>query len=84
MKTVVLPDGYHGSTIECNVEPLVVDGDLVKLGVTDKPWLIRWIHKDDLAKAMADQLPDETSNSHEEYRHISKMWSATLGAKVTE
>lgn len=59
MKTVMLADGYNGDLVECDIEPIAVDGDLLKLHVTGKPWLIRWIHKDDLRKAVVEKIASD-------------------------
>jgi hypothetical protein len=55
MQTITLPDGYNGHTVKCYVEPIEVDGNLVKLQVAepDKKYMFRWARKNDLS------LPDE-------------------------
>jgi hypothetical protein len=53
-KTVFLPDGYTGEVVECNMEPLEIDGHLVKLRVAGSH-MIRWARLSDLHQAQDTQ-----------------------------
>jgi len=41
-KTVTLPDGYNGHTVECLLDPIEQDGDMVKLQVKCSS-MIKWV-----------------------------------------
>jgi len=53
-KTVFLPDGYRGDVVECEMEPLMYDGDLVKLRVAGSH-MIRWARIHDLHATQDNQ-----------------------------
>ena len=42
--TIVLPDGYNGHTVECDVMPIARQGDEYKLRVSGS-YLIRWVSR---------------------------------------
>ncbi len=52
---IFLPDGYNGHTVKLFVEPLEIEGDLVKLGCAEpgREYLIRWTTQDEIAAAQA-------------------------------
>jgi hypothetical protein len=54
-KTIFLPNGYNGHVVECDVEPLERDGNLLRLRVTGSTYLTRWCHVEDLASAIQEQ-----------------------------
>ena len=56
MNTVLLDDGYNGSKVLFNTNPLEVDGDLVKLSCAEpgKEYLIRWVLLEDVIKAQSN------------------------------
>lgn len=48
-KTITLPDGYRGHTIECYVEPIYDETNgAVKLQVAEKgkEYMFKWVYKD--------------------------------------
>lgn len=51
-RTVQLSDGYNGATMSFYIDPLEVDGDLVKLQCAEKgkSHLIRWARKSETLK----------------------------------
>jgi hypothetical protein len=53
-KTVFLPYRYRGDVVECAMEPLMYDGDLVKLRVAGSH-MIRWARIHDLHAAQDNQ-----------------------------
>ncbi len=57
MKTVYIPDGYNGSKVMFFIDPIEVDGELVKLSCAEegKKYLIRWIHVAELSKLIKEQ-----------------------------
>ena len=38
---ITLPDGYNGDTVQCNAEPLEIDGPVIKLAVIGGG--VRWV-----------------------------------------
>lgn len=52
-ETITLPAGYNGDTMPFFAEPIVVDGELVKLRCAEpgKEFLIRWAYASDVVKA---------------------------------
>jgi hypothetical protein len=48
MKTILLPDGYNGNEIECDITPIEIDGNLVKLQVNNS-YLIKWCRVSELS-----------------------------------
>jgi hypothetical protein len=61
MRTIIVADGYNGSTIELDAEDILdsMSDGTVKLHVIDKPWLIRWVRAEDIltAEECDDQEP---------------------------
>ena len=64
--TVLLPDGFQGDTVRFYLEPLEVDGELVKLGCAEPglEYLIAWKRSSDVnaAKTLQSQTTPESFN----------------------
>ena len=63
MNTIILPDGYIGGTVECDCEPILIDGNQYKLKVKDKPY-IKWCSKEQWQEAMTDAYQKEMYESY--------------------
>jgi hypothetical protein len=48
-----VPDGYNGATVDLDPTPLQMEANLVKLAVYGKPWLIRWVRREDYERHIA-------------------------------
>ena len=46
-KTVTLPDGYNGDSVDCYLTPIKTDGELIQLKVKDS-YLTRWTTQEEI------------------------------------
>ncbi len=42
MQTILLPDGYNGHVVECEIDPIEKDGEVYKLRVKGSSHLTKW------------------------------------------
>src|SRR4029077_4578909 len=49
-KTIMLPNGYRGDMVECDFDPIDIDGNFVKLRVTGTS-MDNWYRRDDVENA---------------------------------
>lgn len=59
-RVITLPAGYNGDTMQFYADPIVTDGNVVKLqcAVSGKEYLIRWAYKTqvELASSQSGQV----------------------------
>lgn len=53
---ITLPDGYNGHRAKFYIEPLEVDGNLLKLRCAeeDQEYMFRWCRKEDYNRALKE------------------------------
>ena len=81
MNTILLPDGFNGDLVECDCDPIEVNGDNYKLQVHDS-YMIRNCTKAQWEAAMWEAYTKEETAAYynSEYRsileeeHKRKLW----------
>ena len=65
MKTITVPNGYNGNTLEADAKPILIDYNLAKLKIANSEYLTAWVRIADYPQLIIDKEIHKACQSYE-------------------